>query len=90
MGAVTLNYTLHLPTYGATPIAVGIKPRYRALTPPSSRITFRVIPHIVRSLVVKIVVVVAVLAFALVVAFFTEEDKVDEEEVAAAEAVDDV
>ena len=68
---------------------MGIKPRYRALTPPSSRITFRVIPHIVRSLVVKIVVVVAVLALALVVAFFTEEDKVDEE-VAAAEAVDDV
>jgi hypothetical protein len=38
-----------IPTYGATPIAVATKPRYNALTPPSSRITFRVIPHMVSS-----------------------------------------
>ena len=30
-------------------MAVGINPRYSALTPPSSLITLRVIPHIVRS-----------------------------------------
>jgi hypothetical protein len=38
-----------IPTYGATPIAVATRPRYNALTPPSSRMTFRVIPHIVSS-----------------------------------------
>lgn len=40
---------MHLPTYGATPMAVGINPRYSALTPPSSLITLSVIPHIVMS-----------------------------------------
>jgi hypothetical protein len=38
-----------IPTYGATPIAVATKPRYSALTPPSSRITFIVMPHMVSS-----------------------------------------
>lgn len=38
-----------IPTYGATPIEVATRPRYNALTPPSSRITFRVIPHMVSS-----------------------------------------
>jgi hypothetical protein len=38
-----------IPTYGATPIAVATRPRYNARKPPSSRITFRVIPHMVSS-----------------------------------------
>ncbi len=38
-----------IPTYGATPIAVATRPRYNARTPPSSRITFRVMPHMVNS-----------------------------------------
>lgn len=38
-----------IPTYGATPMAVATRPRYNARTPPSSRITFRVIPHMVSS-----------------------------------------
>jgi hypothetical protein len=37
------------PTYGATPTAVVIKPLYSARTPPSSRMTFSVMPHTVRS-----------------------------------------
>lgn len=46
-----------MPTYGATPIAVGINPLYNALTPPSSRMTLIVIPHTVRSCFENIVVV---------------------------------
>ena len=38
-----------IPTYGATPTAVVIRPRYSARTPPSSRMIFNVIPPIVRS-----------------------------------------
>ena len=38
-----------IPTYGATPIAVATRPRYNARMPPSSRITFRVMPHMVSS-----------------------------------------
>lgn len=38
-----------IPTYGATPIAVATKPRYSPRTPPSSRMTFKVIPHMVSS-----------------------------------------
>ena len=41
------------PTYGATPTAVVIKPLYSARTPPSSRMTFNVMPHTVRSAAVK-------------------------------------
>ncbi len=45
---ITLR-VLYLPTYGATPIAVGTNPRYNALTPPSSLMTRIVMPHTVRS-----------------------------------------
>lgn len=38
-----------IPTYGATPTAVVTNPRYRPRTPPSSRMIFCVIPHIVSS-----------------------------------------
>lgn len=38
-----------IPTYGATPTAVATSPRYNPRTPPSSRITLRVIPTTVRS-----------------------------------------
>ena len=38
-----------IPTYGATPTAVGIKPRYNARMPPSSRMILMVILMIERS-----------------------------------------
>jgi len=41
-----------IPTYGATPKAVVTRPRYRARTPPSSRMIFNVMPPIVRSALV--------------------------------------